>query len=84
MKSEQELNLVADKIKRDAKKRGIDLLDPTHAFTVWVEFPDQMVYSGSCTTHKEAAALAAEHTSIQKGKLYIAMGPLSNFAVYEV
>jgi hypothetical protein len=81
MKSEHELNLVTDKIKRDAKKRGIDLSDPTHAFTVWVESPDQMVYSGSFTTHNEAAAVAVEHT---KGKLYIAMGPLSNFAVYEV
>jgi hypothetical protein len=84
MKSEQKLNLVADRIKRDAKKRVIDLSDPTHAFTVWVEFPDQMVYSGSCTTHNEAAALAVEHTSIKKGHLYIAMGPLSDLTVYEV
>ncbi len=84
MKSEQELCLVGDRIKRDAEKRGINLSDPAHAFTVWVDYPSRMVYSGSFTTHSDAAALASEHASIEKGHLYIAMGPLSIFAVYEV
>jgi len=86
MNSEQELYLVAGRIKRDAEIRGIDLSDPAHAFTVWADFPgwDRMAYSGSYTSHNEAAALATEHASPQKGNLYIAMGPLSNFAVYQV
>lgn len=86
MNSEQELNLVAGRIKRDAQLRGLDLSDPTHVFTVWADYPglDRMVCCGSYATHSDAGTAAAEHAPSQNGKIYIAMGPLSIFGVYAV
>jgi hypothetical protein len=81
--SEEKLNWVAGRIKRDAGLKGIDLSEPAHAFTVWAYYPwlDRSVYSGSYETHNDAAELAADHARVQKGDLYIAMGPLSNLSV---
>ena len=84
MKSEQELNLVMGRVKREAVVKGINLSDPTHAFTVWTDYPNQVVYHGSFMTHCEAGALAADLASSKWGDPYIAMGPLSTFTVYEV
>jgi hypothetical protein len=83
METEQELNQVANRIKRLAEIRGINLSDPMHAFTVWVDYHrlSRAVYSGSRETHYDAWALAAEHAPTQTGNLYIAMGPLSNFGL---
>jgi len=72
--AEQELNLVADKIKRDAPLWRIDFADSTNAFTVWADDPNRMLYCGSRTTLGEAWALAAEHVKLKS--VYIAKGPL--------
>jgi hypothetical protein len=79
MNSEQELNLVADKIMRDAPSWRIDFADSTNAFTVWADDPHRMLYCGSRTTLDEAWALAAEHVNIKN--LYIAKGPLDVFGI---
>jgi hypothetical protein len=77
-------SLVMDRIKREAKVKGINLSDPMHAFTVWADYPNQVVYHGSFVTHSEAGVVAAELASLKRADLYIAMGPLSAFSVYEV
>jgi hypothetical protein len=38
MNTEQELDLAADMIKRDAPSQGIDFEDPANAYTVWTPF----------------------------------------------
>jgi hypothetical protein len=79
MNSEQELNLVADKIKHDAPSWRIDFADSANAFTVWVDDPHRMMYCGSRTTLDEAWALAAEHVNLKN--LYIAKGPVDVFGI---
>jgi len=79
MNSEQELLLVAHKIKRDAPSWKVDLGDSANAFTVWADHPDRIVYCGSAETLDESWALAAEHVNLKD--LYIAKGPLDVFGV---
>ena len=83
MKSEQELNLVKGRIKREAEAKGISLSDIAHAFTVWGVYPNLVVYHGSFVTYEEAGALATELAPPKQGDLYIANWPHSTLDVYE-
>ena len=79
MNPEQELNLIADRIKRDAGEQGVDFADPANAFTVWADLSNRMHYCGSCTELNDASILAAEHVNLKD--LYIVKGPLSAFGI---
>ncbi len=83
MNPEVELNLVADRIAREAERKRINLSDPANAFTVWVDHRGlgRLVYGGGHETHSSAAEVAADHAHPENGDVYIAMGPLSNLTV---
>ena len=75
MNTEQELNLAADMIKRDAPSQGIDFEDPANAYTVWTPFPNRMQFCGNRRTLDEAYSLAGDHIRLKN--LYVVKGPLS-------
>jgi hypothetical protein len=81
MNSEQKLDLVADRIKRDALTQGIDFADPTNAFTVWADLSHRMQYCGSRRALDDAWMLAADHTNLKD--LYVVKGPISAFGIME-
>jgi hypothetical protein len=73
MNLEQELDVAALMIQRDAPDQGIDFEDPANAYTVWTPFDNRMQFCGSGRALDEAYELAAEHTGIEK--LYVVKGP---------
>jgi hypothetical protein len=73
MNTEQQLDLAALMIQRDAPKQGIDLEDPANAYTIWTPFPNRMQYCGGGRVLDDAYELAAEHTGLKK--LYVVKGP---------
>jgi hypothetical protein len=51
MNAEQELDLAAEMIKRDAPGQGIDFEDPVNACTLWTPFPNRMRFCGGGLAH---------------------------------
>ena len=79
MDSEHNLNLVADRIMRDAPTQGIDFAAPANVFTVWADLSHRMQYCGSCKVLDAAWMLAAEHVNLKD--LYVVKGPLDAFGI---
>jgi hypothetical protein len=79
MNTEQELDLAADMIKRDAPSQGIDFEDPANAYTVWTPIPNRMQFCGNRRTLDEAYSLAGDHIRLKD--LYVVKGPLSALGI---
>ena len=80
MNAEQELDLAAEMIKRDAPGQGIDFEDPVNAYTLWTPFPNRMQFCGGRLALHDAYALAGDHIHLKH--IYVVKGRVSGILKY--
>ena len=82
MDSEQILDSILNRIKRDGQSERIDFADPVNAFTVWTDLTSCMKYCGSRGTLDLAWKLAGDHVNLTSN-LYVVDATVSPLGILQ-